>query len=86
MKFEITASYSVEIFFTGYGYESVPSSSYSLEDENDKMTDELKDKINTLKSLSIDISDEVKYQDKLLQDMVRIAKYIVKSKTVHFEF
>jgi len=54
---------------SGYGYEPVPSTSYSLEDENDRMTDELKDKITALKSLSIDISTEVKYQDKMLRDM-----------------
>ncbi|XP_014249331.1 BET1 homolog isoform X2 [Cimex lectularius] len=40
-----------------------------LEEENDAMTENLKDKIGALKSLSIDIADEVKYQDKLLRDM-----------------
>lgn len=37
------------------------------------MTDELRDKIHALKSLSIDIGTEVKYQDKLLHDMVNIS-------------
>nr|CAH7734867.1 unnamed protein product [Callosobruchus chinensis] len=33
------------------------------------MTNELKEKIGVLKSLSIDIGNEVKYQDKLLRDV-----------------
>lgn len=33
------------------------------------MTEQLKDKIHALKSLSIDIGAEVKYQDRLLNDM-----------------
>ncbi|XP_044731830.1 BET1 homolog [Chrysoperla carnea] len=40
-----------------------------VEDENDRMTEELKDKIGMLKSLSIDIGNEVKYQDKMLRDI-----------------
>jgi blocked-early-in-transport protein 1 len=40
-----------------------------LEEENDAMEDKLKDKIGVLKSLSIDIGAEVKYQDRLLKDM-----------------
>ncbi|XP_023245963.1 uncharacterized protein LOC106640937 [Copidosoma floridanum] len=54
---------------SGYGYEPVPSTSYSMEEENDRMTAELRSKIGTLKSLSIDISTEVKYQDRMLRDM-----------------
>lgn len=54
----------------GYTYEPVPNASAaSLEDENDRITDELKDKIHALKSLSIDIGTEVKYQDKMLNEM-----------------
>ncbi|KAG7206754.1 hypothetical protein KM043_000676 [Ampulex compressa] len=55
----------------GYGYEPVPttSSHNPIEDENDRMADELKDKIHALKSLSIDIGTEVKYQDKMLRGM-----------------
>lgn len=57
----------------GNYYEPVPSydagPSASLEEENDRMTDNLKDKISALKSLSIDIGTEVKYQDRLLHDM-----------------
>ncbi|XP_020280216.1 BET1 homolog [Pseudomyrmex gracilis] len=56
---------------SGYGYEPLPSTSTGnvIEDENERMTDELRDKIHALKSLSIDIGTEVKYQDKLLHDM-----------------
>jgi blocked-early-in-transport protein 1 len=50
-----------------------PLSQYSdrdtLEQQNDAMTDELKGKVQMLKSLSLDIGDEVKYQDKLLREM-----------------
>lgn len=55
-----------------YAYEPVPttSSHADLEDENERMTDHLKDKIHALKSLSIDIGNEVEYQDKMLRGMV----------------
>jgi hypothetical protein len=43
-----------------------------MEDENERMTEELKDKIHALKSLSIDIGTEVKYQDKMLGSMVSL--------------
>lgn len=54
-----------------YAYEPVPTTSTQslLEDENERMTDHLKDKIHALKSLSIDIGHEVKYQDKMLRGM-----------------
>ena len=54
-----------------YAYEPVPttSSHNGLEDENESMTDHLKDKIHALKSLSIDIGNEVQYQDKMLRGM-----------------
>jgi hypothetical protein len=39
------------------------------------MTDELKNKIHALKTLSIDIGTEVKYQDTILRDMVSIYCY-----------
>ncbi|XP_001600460.1 BET1 homolog isoform X2 [Nasonia vitripennis] len=55
---------------SGYGYEPLPStSSHSLEEENDQMAEQLKEKISALKSLSIDIGTEVKYQNKMLGDM-----------------
>jgi len=55
----------------GYGYEPLPSTSTHnvMEDESERMTEELKDKIHALKSLSIDIGTEVKYQDKMLRGM-----------------
>ncbi|KAM6899285.1 BET1 homolog [Xenentodon cancila] len=46
------------------------ASGYSVyEEENDHLQDELKAKVNALKSLSIDIGTEVKYQNKILDDM-----------------
>ncbi|XP_071863299.1 blocked early in transport 1 [Bombus fervidus] len=56
---------------TNYAYEPVPTTSNhgDLEDENERMTDHLKDKIHALKSLSIDIGNEVEYQDKMLRGM-----------------
>lgn len=43
------------------------SSHDALEEENERMADELKGKIGALKSLTIDIGNEVRYQDKLLR-------------------
>lgn len=56
---------------SGRYYEPVPqySSGDALEEDNDAMADELKDKVQMLKSLSLDIGDEVKYQDRLLREM-----------------
>eukprot|EP00794_Sanderia_malayensis_P016689 gene16689-18383_t len=45
-----------------YGHEIV-------EKENDEMVDHLSSKVKALKSLSIEIGDEVKYQNTLLNDM-----------------
>lgn len=45
-----------------YGYEMV-------EKENDQMVDHLSTKVQALKSLSIEIGDEVKYQNNMLNDM-----------------
>lgn len=41
----------------------------SLEGENENAAEELKQKIGALKSLTIDIGNEVRYQDKLLRGM-----------------
>ena len=41
-----------------------------LEGENDRMVEEMADKVRALKSLSIDIGDEVKGQNKFLGQMV----------------
>ncbi|KAB0795155.1 hypothetical protein PPYR_11994 [Photinus pyralis] len=54
---------------SGNYYEPLPQHSNEVEDENDRLTDELKDKIHVLKSLSIDIGNEVKYQDKMLREV-----------------
>ncbi|XP_003382429.1 PREDICTED: BET1 homolog [Amphimedon queenslandica] len=40
-----------------------------LEEENDQLVDSLKHKVSALKSLSIDIGDEVRGQNRLLNDM-----------------
>ena len=42
-----------------------------LEGENDRMVEEMADKVQALKSLSIDIGDEVKGQNRFLGHMVR---------------
>uniref|UniRef100_A0A1B6FH72 BET1 homolog n=4 Tax=Proconiini TaxID=565685 RepID=A0A1B6FH72_9HEMI len=41
----------------------------AMEEANEQMTSELKEKIGALKSLSIDIGNEVKMQDRLLRDL-----------------
>lgn len=53
----------------GNYYEPLSQNSNEIEEENDRMTNELQGKIGVLKSLSIDIGNEVKYQDKLLRDV-----------------
>lgn len=58
----------------GYNYQPVPQSAPSsshdaLEEENERMAEELKGKIGALKTLTIDIGNEVKYQDRLLAGM-----------------
>lgn len=42
-------------------------SSDMLEDENQRLAEELQQKVGALKSLTIDIGHEVRYQDKLLR-------------------
>jgi blocked-early-in-transport protein 1 len=56
---------------SGHYYEPLPQyiGGDTVEQQNDVMTDELKDKVQMLKSLSLDIGDEVKYQDRLLREM-----------------
>ncbi|XP_075211368.1 blocked early in transport 1 isoform X2 [Lycorma delicatula] len=56
---------------TSQYYEPVPQQYDGdvLEQENEQMASQLKDKIHVLKSLSIDIGQEVRYQDKLLRDI-----------------
>ncbi|XP_028317398.1 BET1 homolog [Gouania willdenowi] len=53
---------------SGYGH--YVASGYSVyEEENEHLQEGLKAKVNALKSLSIDIGTEVKYQNKVLEDM-----------------
>ena len=56
---------------SGRYYEPLPQycGADTLEEENDAMTDELKDKVQMLKSLSVDTGDEVKYQERLLREI-----------------
>lgn len=61
----------------GYSYQPLsqapdrPSTSSAnndmLEDENQRLAEELQQKVGALKSLTIDIGHEVRYQDKLLR-------------------
>lgn len=63
----------------GYNYQPLsqapdqPSTSAGgndlIEEENQRLTEELQGKIGALKSLTIDIGHEVRYQDKLLRGM-----------------
>ncbi|KAI4461207.1 golgi snare bet1-related [Holotrichia oblita] len=53
----------------GNYYEPLSQNPNELEDENDRRADELKEKVKILRDLSIDIGNEVKYQDKLLRDV-----------------
>ncbi|XP_075160056.1 blocked early in transport 1 [Haematobia irritans] len=46
---------------------SGPANHDVLEEENERAAEELKQKIGALKSLTIDIGNEVRYQDKLLR-------------------
>lgn len=58
----------------GYNYQPIPQGSAAgagshdvLEEENERLAEELQGKIGALKSLTIDIGNEVRYQDKLLR-------------------
>lgn len=53
----------------GNYYEPLSQNSNEIEDENEKMTSELQEKIGVLKSLSIDIGNEVQHQQRLLRDV-----------------
>lgn len=56
-----------------------------LEDENQRLAEELQGKIGALKSLTIDIGHEVRYQDKLLRgiddDMDRTGGFLSNTMT-----
>lgn len=65
----------------GYNYQPLPSGSNDLiEDENQRMAEELQGKVGALRSLTIDIGNEVRYQDKLLRgiddDMERTGGFL----------
>lgn len=53
----------------GYNYQPVSAAAGNdvLEEENERLAEELQGKIGALKSLTIDIHNEVHYQDKLLR-------------------
>ncbi|XP_076040708.1 BET1 homolog [Oratosquilla oratoria] len=50
-------------------YGQSPGDQEYLEEDNEQMTSELKDKVKALKSLTIDIGVEVRNQNKMLDDM-----------------
>jgi blocked-early-in-transport protein 1 len=56
---------------SGHYYEPLPQyiGGDTLEQQNDAMTDELREKVQMLKSVSLDIGNEVKHQDRLLREM-----------------
>lgn len=70
----------------GYNYQQLPQSGTGpaqadvLEEENERLASELQGKIGALKSLTIDIGNEVRYQDKLLRgiddDMERTGGFL----------
>lgn len=72
----------------GYNYQQLPQSGGGgggstadvLEEENERLASELQGKIGALKSLTIDIGNEVRYQDKLLRgiddDMERTGGFL----------
>ncbi|KXJ07956.1 BET1 homolog [Exaiptasia diaphana] len=53
----------------GNGMNSLHRSDQMLEDENERLENDLSNKVQTLKSLSIDIGHEVRSQNQLLNDM-----------------
>lgn len=55
----------------GYQYQPVPRGPPEdfLERENERMAEELSGKIGTLKDISIQLGDEVRYQEKLLRGL-----------------
>lgn len=52
-----------------YGYQPLNQNPDSLEEENQRLEEDLSEKIKTLKSLTIDIGDEVRNQDKILNEL-----------------
>ncbi|XP_064634813.1 BET1 homolog [Lineus longissimus] len=50
-------------------YAAANGNNQMVEDENERLEENLQFKVKALKSLSIDIGTEVKYQNKMLKDM-----------------
>ncbi|XP_063383496.1 BET1 homolog [Cydia fagiglandana] len=55
----------------GYAYQPIPrvATEDAVAHENDQMAEELSGKISTLKHMSIEIGNEVRYQDKILRGL-----------------
>ncbi|KAI8436702.1 hypothetical protein MSG28_010189 [Choristoneura fumiferana] len=55
----------------GYQYQPIPrvATDDAIAHENDQMAEELGSKISTLKHMSIEIGNEVRYQDKILRGL-----------------
>lgn len=54
----------------GYHYQPVPrSTDDALEYENERMAEELSGKITSLKDISIELGNEVRFQEKLLRGL-----------------
>lgn len=55
----------------GYAYQPIPRPPTDdvLEHENERMAEELSGKINSLKHMSIEIGNEVRYQDQILRNL-----------------
>ncbi|KAH9644800.1 hypothetical protein HF086_007888 [Spodoptera exigua] len=55
----------------GYQYQPVPrvATDDALEFDNNRMAEELSDKISSLKDISIELGNEVRYQEKLLRGL-----------------
>lgn len=67
----------------GYNYQPLaqaPESNDAIEDENQRLAEELRSKVGALKSLSIDIGDEVRYQERIIrgidEDMDRTGGFL----------
>lgn len=57
-----------------------------LEEENDRIVDHLSSKVQALKSLTIDIGHEVKYQNKMLSEMVSLAFSVTGKFVLHCRY
>ncbi|GBP22392.1 BET1 homolog [Eumeta japonica] len=55
----------------GYSYQPIPrvATEDAIENENERLAEQLSGKISTLKHMSIEIGNEVRYQDKILRGL-----------------